>query len=158
MAAVSLIAACSGNQSPTGVAVSTAAQLRIVSVAPGPKRRTFLLQLNRPLTKGEAAELDVRGENPEFSGLGESTLSVASEDNSILVTGEMSAGKLEAQMPDLEKLLTLVEQQGHELDELEEEKAEQARAQAAEHARRAESEQDKVALARINQRLQNQQR
>jgi hypothetical protein len=140
------------------VAVSTAAQLRIVSVAPGPKRRTFLLQLNRPLTKGEAAELNVRAENPDLSSLGESTLSVASEDNSILVTGEMSADKLEAQMPDLEKFLTLIEQQGHELDEFEENKAEQARAEAAKQAREAESEHDKVALARINQRIQNRQR
>jgi hypothetical protein len=140
------------------VAVSTATQLRIVAVAPGPKRRTFLLQLNRPLTKGEAAELNVRAENPDLSSLGESTLSVASEDNSILVTGEMSADKLEAQMPDLEKFLTLIEQQGHELDEFEENKAEQARAEAAEQAREAESEHDKVALARINQRMQNRQR
>jgi hypothetical protein len=140
------------------VAVSTAAQLRIVSVAPGPKRRTFLLQLNRPLTKGEAAELNVRAENPDLSSLGESTLSVATEDNSILVTGEMSADKLEAQMPDLEKFLTLIEQQGHELDEFEENKAEQARAEAAKQAREAESEHDKVALARINQRIQNRQR
>lgn len=138
--------------------MSAAEQLRIVSVAPGPKRRTFVLQLSRPLTKGEAAELDVRAENPDFSGLGESTLSVASDDDSILVTGEMSADKLEAQMPDLEKFLTLIEQQGHELDEFEEKKAEQVRAQAADQARRAESEQDKVALARINQRLQNRQR
>jgi hypothetical protein len=128
------------------------------SVAPGPKRRTFLLQLSRPLTNGEAAELNVRAENPDFSGLGESTMSVANNDNSILITGEMSADKLEAQMPDLERFLTLIEQQGHELDELEEKRAEQERAQAAEQARRAESEQDKVALARINQRLQNQQR
>ena len=118
--------------------MSTAAQLRIVSVAPGPKPWTFLLQLNRPLTKSEAAELNVRAENPDFSGLGESTLSVASEDNSILVTGEMSADKLEAQMPDLEKFLTLIEQRGHELDEFEENKAEQARAEAAEQARESE--------------------
>jgi hypothetical protein len=138
--------------------VSTAAQLRIVSVAPGPKRRTFLLQLSRPLTNGEAAELNVRTENPDFSGLGESTLSVASEDRSILVTGEMSADKLEAQMPDFEKFLTLIETQGRELDEFEEKKAEQARAEAAEQAREAQSEHDKVALARINQRLQNRQR
>ena len=136
----------------------TAAQLRIVSVAPGPKPRTFLLQLNRPLTKGEAAEVDVRADNPEISGLGESTLGVASEDNSILVTGEMSADQLEAQMPDFEKFLTLIEQQGHELDEFEEEKAKQARAEAAEQAREAESEHDKGPLARINQRLQNRQR
>lgn len=138
--------------------MSTAAQLRIVSVAPGPKRRTFLLQLSRPLTNGEAAELNVRGENPDFSGLGESTLSVASEDRSIVVTGEMSADKLEAQLPDFEKFLALVEQQGRELDEFEEKKAEQARAAAAEQAREAESEHDKVALARINERLQNRQR
>ena len=138
--------------------MSTTAQLRIVGVAPGPKRRTFLLQLSRPLTKGEAAELNVRAENPDFSGLGESTLSVASEDNSILLTGEMPADKLEAQMPDFEKFLALIEQQGHHLDEYEANKAEQARAEAAEHAREAESEHDKVALARINQRLQNRQR
>ncbi len=137
--------------------MSTPAQLRIVSVTLGPRRRTFLLQLSRPLTMGEAADLNVRGKNPDFSGLDEFTLSVASEDNSILVTGQMSADKLEAQLPDLEKLLTVVEQKGHELDELEEEKAEQKRALAAEQARRAESEQDKVALARINQKLQNQQ-
>lgn len=138
--------------------MSTAAQLRIVSVAPGPKRGTFLLQLSRPLTKGQAAELNVRAENPDFSGLGESTVSVASEDRSILVTGEMSADKLEAQMPDFEKFLTLIESQGRELDEFEEKKAEQARAEAAEQAREAESEYDKVVLARINQRLQNRQR
>lgn len=136
--------------------MSPAAQLRIISVAPGPKRRTFLLQLSRPLTNGEAAELNVRGENPDFSGLGEeSTLSMASGHNSILVTGEMSAEGLEAQLSDLEKFLALIEQQGHELDEFEENKAEQARAKAAEQARKAESEHDKAALARINQRLQN---
>ncbi|MGZ3336142.1 MAG: hypothetical protein ACXVBV_12435 [Isosphaeraceae bacterium] len=82
-------------------------------------------------------------------------MSVASEDKSILVTGEMSADKLEAQLPDLEKFLALIEQQGHELDEFEENKAGQARAKAAKQARQAESEHDKAALVRINQRLQN---
>ena len=138
--------------------MSTAANLTIVSVAPGPKRRTFLLQLSRPLTNGEAAELNVRAENPDFSGLGESTLRVASQDNTILVIGEMSADKLEAQIPDLEQFVALIEQHGHELDEWEEKKAEQARLEAAQQASKTESEHDRIALARINQRLQNRQR
>lgn len=135
--------------------MSTATQVRIISVAPGAKRRTFVLQLSRPLTTGEAAELNLRAENPDFSGLRDSTLSVSEEDSSILVTGEMSADQLEAQLPDFEKFIALVVQEGRQLDEYEAKKAEQSKAEEAERLREKETEGDKVALARINQMLQN---